>query len=253
MKFRNIVLGVSVFILVVVVAGVYFLSTNLDPLIKGAIQKYGSQILGAPVTVSGVSISPSTGAGTIRGLRVGNPAGFSDGTAFELGEITLGIDISSITSPVVVIKEILIAASRVIVETNSSGHTNIDVIASNAKSHSRGSASKPAEPKASEPVDESAAPLLRILKFTFERGTVAADLSNTGGKQYNAELPELRLNNLGGNAGATPAAIGKEVIDAVTKQVSQVLAKRGGDELIDRHLEGGQAEAAKGLLKGLMR
>jgi uncharacterized protein involved in outer membrane biogenesis len=253
MKFGKIILGLAAVILVVVVVGVYLLSTNLDPLIKGAIEKYGSQILGAPVSVSGVNISPSTGAGTIRGLRIGNPAGFSKGAAFDLGEITVGIDIASIASPVVVIKEILIAAPQVNVETNSSGHTNFDVIASNAKSHSGGSAPKSKEPEASKPADESAAPLLRILKFTFERGTVAADLSNTGGKQYNAELPELRLNNLGGQGGATPAAIGKEVTDAVTDEISRVLAQRGANELIDRNLEGREAEAAKGLLKGLMK
>lgn len=253
MTTKKLILSSAAVIVVAVLAAVLYLSSNLDSLIKSAIEKYGSQITGAAITVSGVDISPSTGAGTIRGLRVGNPPGFSGAPAFELDQISVRINVASLTGSPVVIEEILIAGTRVNVVTNSSGGTNIEAINRNANSHSGGSTadSKPAETP--EPADSSPAPLLRIAKFTFEQGAVSADLSQAGGKQYNTELPELRLNNLGGTAGATPTEIGKEITDAVTDAVSRVVARRGVDELIDRNLDGREAEAAKGLLKGLLK
>ncbi len=253
MTTKKILLSSVLAIVVAVLAALVYLSSNLDSLIKSAIEKYGSQITGAPITVSGVDISPSTGAGTIRGLRVGNPPGFSGKPAFELDQITVSINTASLTGSPVVIDEILIAGTRVNVVANSSGQTNIEAINRNAKNYSAPSApeSKPAEP--TKPEDTSPATLLRIAKFTFEQGAVSADLSQAGGKEYNTELPQLRLNNLGGTAGATPAAIGKEVTDAVTDAVSRVVARRGVDELIDRNLDGREAEAAKGLLKGLLK
>ena len=47
-----------------------------------------------------------SGEGTIRGLKVANPAGFSDGTAFELEQFTVAIELASISGEPIIISQV---------------------------------------------------------------------------------------------------------------------------------------------------
>ncbi len=68
----RIFLALAVLAAVVAVA-LYLLLTNLDRIVAAAIGKYGSEATGTKVAVSSVRIELSEGAGSIRGLSVGNP------------------------------------------------------------------------------------------------------------------------------------------------------------------------------------
>ena len=107
-----------------------------------------------------------------------------------------------------------------------------------------------------EPADRSPentpAKRLRIDQFTFQQGTVVADLTAVGAERYQAELPAFYLENLGGATGGTPAEIGKEVTAALSHEVSKIAAKEGAGAFIDRHLKGAPAETAKELIKGII-
>ena len=138
MKTRNIVLGSIALVILLVVAAAYYLSSNLDPLVKKAIESYGSTITGTRVEVASVSISPRSGEGTIRGLKVANPAGFSDGTAFELEQFTVAIELASLSGEPIIIRQVLVTGPKVNLEVNSEGKTNMDVIGKHAKGSSDG-------------------------------------------------------------------------------------------------------------------
>ena len=53
-------------------AAVFWLSGNLDGLIKNAITSYGSAMTQATVSVGAVRIAPADGKGTISDLLIGN-------------------------------------------------------------------------------------------------------------------------------------------------------------------------------------
>ncbi len=250
MKIRNIILGLGALVIIGIVGAAVFLASNLDAIVEAAIEKYGSEITGAPVTVSSVTLSPRSGEGTIRGLQVGNPQGFPSGDCFSLGQITVRIDITSLTKSPIVVQEVLIAAPVVNAVVNAQGKTNLDVIRGNAEHYSgtRSSGSS-AEPSASE----SAPTLLRIEKFTFEDGTVAADLTAAGRGQFDTGLPAVRLNQVGGKNGATADVIGKQIVTAFTRNAVSALAQRGADQLIDENIGGAEGEAAKSLMRRFMK
>ncbi|MGD8733207.1 MAG: hypothetical protein PVI08_01890, partial [Gammaproteobacteria bacterium] len=94
---KTIVTGIVVLV-AIAAFGVYWLASNLDSIVAGAIEKAGSQATGVPVAVSGVSISLKEGSGEIRGLTVGNPPGFDSDYALKLGSISMTIDTGSIRS-----------------------------------------------------------------------------------------------------------------------------------------------------------
>jgi hypothetical protein len=118
--------------LAVVVLGTLFLVwSNLDGLVKGAIQSFGSEATKTRVTVSDVKLSLETGKARISGLNVSNLDGFSDPNIFELGMISIKIDTSTLNQNPIVIDEIIISAPSVIYEINKSGTSNVEVLKSN--------------------------------------------------------------------------------------------------------------------------
>ena len=133
MKLRSIVLGAGVVVVIAFGAAVYFLLTSLDGIVERAIERYGSEITGTAVRVASVDISLSSGRGTVRGLTVANPEGFSSGSAFRLEEITLQLDVGTVTSSPIVLDEIAIRAPAALFEVNKAGAANVDEIRKNAE------------------------------------------------------------------------------------------------------------------------
>ncbi|MGH9577577.1 MAG: hypothetical protein ACRD3R_09075, partial [Terriglobales bacterium] len=90
---RGLIIGGVV--LAVVVVGIIFLLANLGSVIKAVVEKVGSEATKAKVTLNEADVSITSGKGRLRGLTVGNPAGFKTGSALELGEISVEVDVST--------------------------------------------------------------------------------------------------------------------------------------------------------------
>jgi hypothetical protein len=288
MKLRNLLLGAGFVVVLVIGAALYYVLTSLDAIVERAIERYGSEITGTAVRygseitgtavrVDSVEIALTSGRGTVRGLRIANPKGFSSNDTFRLGEITLQIDIGTLRESPIVIDEITIAEPAVRFEVNETGATNIDAIRKNAESHQPAGAA-PA-PKSEKPAADAQAgePLrLRIRKFSLEDGAIDADTTALGGKESEAKFPPMNLSDIGGRQGATPDEIGTIMVKALTKQVAGAVArqqissylegklegklegqlKEEREELgekIDEKLGGDAGEAAKGLLRSLKK
>ncbi|MFQ5740715.1 MAG: hypothetical protein ACE5JX_17060 [Acidobacteriota bacterium] len=239
---KRILLILAAVIMIAAGGVVWLLYSRLDSIVKSAIEHYGSEATGTTVQVDSVHISPSTGRGTLRGLRVGNPEGFSSKDALGFGEITVQIDISTLTSQPIVIDEVLVDEPRVNYELNSSRQSNIDVIRKNVEGH-RGEGTGGGD---------STPTRLLIKKFSFQNGEIEADMSAIGAKEVKADLPTVRLENVGAPDGATPAQIGKTVFGAMAKQISQAVTRKGLMGLIEEKL-GQSGEAVKDLLKGILK
>lgn len=99
-------LGVVLVLVVLVGAGMIFLVNNLDGLVKRAIETAGTDALGTPVTVQSVSIDLGAGSASLNGFAIANPPGFSDQDMMRFDELSVGIDIRSLTSDVIRITSI---------------------------------------------------------------------------------------------------------------------------------------------------
>ena len=107
-------------LVVVVVVAVVFLISNLDSLIRTAVEEVGSEATQAKVTLSEVEIS-TEGKGALRGFIVGNPSGFETPSAFKLGEVSVSLDIASVTGDTIRIHEVLINGPEVTFELKAGG------------------------------------------------------------------------------------------------------------------------------------
>jgi hypothetical protein len=234
---KKIILGVVLLLIIAVGGGIFYLLHNLDAIVKMAIEKYGSQAIQTPVRVDKVRIKLQEGSASISGLTIANPPGFSMPHAFALGDISVGIDINSLTGDAIVIREIGIAAPRVFFEINADKKANLDVLSKNLG----GKETPPAEDKA------GAEPRLIISKASLSGAELQARVAPLDNKEYQLKLPAITMNNLGAPKGAPPAEIARQMLSQLLDRVKSEIKKQGiGAELrekLDAKKEAIKAEA----------
>src|SRR5256885_10366182 len=106
--------GIAAVVVLLLAGGAWWLHDNLDAIGKRGITHYGSQMTQAHVAVDAVQIRGTDGSGVVRGLVVGNPAGFRTAHAFRVGAIEVAVDMRTLTDSVVVVKRIVIESPDVI-------------------------------------------------------------------------------------------------------------------------------------------
>ncbi len=257
---RKIIL-IAVAALVVIIGGaVFFLFSNLDSIVKTAIETVGSKVAGVKVSVAEVKITLTDGRATIRGLKVANPSGFKTPTAFSLGEITVGIDTGTIQSNPIVIKEITVLAPEVTYEIGGPGGSNIDAIQKNVQSFTAANggggtaeAQKPAAAAPAPAADQKDQKKLVITLLQLKDGKLTLATALPGGKAT-APLPGVTLHDIGKNSGgATGAQVASQLLDAVSKSAMKSVSSIGIGSLVDGATSGvgnaatGGVTAVKGL------
>jgi hypothetical protein len=110
---KKIAIGLVLVILLVVGVGFF----AFDSILKGGIETAGSAVLKTDVTVDSVGISPLSGNGGIRELRIGNPEGFDSPYAMQFGGLDVSVNVGSVFSDVIEIDSIIIQSPEITYET----------------------------------------------------------------------------------------------------------------------------------------
>lgn len=203
---KKIVIAVAVLV-VIVGAGAYFLFSNLDSLVKSAIERIGSQVAGVPVRVQSVHIALADGKGVITGLSVANPKGFSTPSVISIDQVTIAIDSASVTKNPVVITAIDVSAPLMTYEL-AAGGSNIDALKKNVAQGSAASASGGSG---------SGGRRLVIDRLAIHGGKVNLATPLPGG-QASLPLADIVLTGLGRSGGGVSGAeIGSEVLNALSR------------------------------------
>lgn len=239
--------GVLVAVLIVVVAVAVYVFSNLGSLIKTAVEKYGTEVVQAPVTLNSADVSIKSGQGALKGLVVANPKGFQTPNAFKLGAISVTLDTNRLSKELIAIKEIVIDAPDVTYEL-AGGGSNIDAIQKNVNSYMAqlgGGAKK--EEKAGE------GPKLTIDNLYVRNGKVNVSAGFLKGKAMSAPLPTIHLADIGKDKkGATPAEVAQKLISAITKSATSAVGTLNLDKLKDMATgaAGAAGDAAKKAMEG---
>jgi hypothetical protein len=233
MKSRNVVLAALAVVVLAAIGAAYWLYSSRDALLKSAIERYGPQLTGVPVTVKAVRLEPAAGSGAISGLAVGNPPGFKAPNALTLGEMRLTIDFSTLTKDVVHVKELVLEAPAVTYERGDGGD-NLAVI----QKHIDAEVAKLAGPKQAGP----GAARKFVIEDLYVRNARASY-----GEAVTLPLPDLHLREVGKKTnGATAGEIAKSVWDAIARSAAG---------LASRALEGVKdgAKAVTNSVRGLFK
>lgn len=232
-------------VLALIAAGAaYWAYHSVDLIVKVALEHFGPDVTGVAIKVGDVSISPRDGRGTLKGVEIGNPAGFTSPRAARLGEMSVVIDPATLGAPVILIREIKVESASISYE-RSARTTNLDAIQKNIEGYiKRGALAQ----------ESAASPMLGAKRrFIIERLTIrAAKVTMTNpalkGQGITFDLPDIELRDMGKRQnGITASEAANIVAGTLIARIAQRvltsvdLLRKGGVE--------GAVDALKGLLK----
>jgi uncharacterized protein involved in outer membrane biogenesis len=241
MKKLLIALGVVVGLLVVAFV---VLSFFLGSIVTAGVNKYGPQITQTKFQLQGAHISPLNGAGTLSGLVIGNPKGWSENSLCALGKIHVEVKPFSILGDHVVVDVVDIDAPEFNYETKLIASNVNDLLKNIEQSVGGGKETKPE--KGGKPIK------FEVKKFRMTNGKVRLGV---GGAAMSLPMPTVELTDLGTREGGVTAdqlayAVMRSVTASVVSASTQALSKVGGTSGAAA-AEGAKqvGEAIKGLFK----
>ena len=234
------------------IIGFLVIAFSLGGIVKKAVNTAGPKITQTEVVLADATISPFSGKGTLTGLTVGNPIGWTTPRAFYLGEIAIEVDPGSLKGDHIIVNSIIIDSPEITYETKITSSNLQDLLKNIQKSSGSTSTTPPAEKPSSEtkqPEPSTPAPAEKPVKIevkTFRLKTAKLTLAGLG-KSATVEMPLIALDNLGTREGGlTPEQLAAAVLKEISAQAIQAGANSGtGKELINKASE----KAGEGLRK----
>lgn len=236
-------------IVVIVVGAAVLLYSNLDSIVRTAVEEIGTRATGTKVVLRSAKISPASGEGSLSGFRLGNPQGFKTESAMRFETVSVRIDVGSLASDTIRIKEVVVIAPEITYELGPDG-SNIDVIRRKVEAFAgaAGGGAGAAGPSGKGEGDKAGGKKIIVENLYVRGGTVGVSAGFLGGRQMSVPLPDIRLKNIGKDkSGATPAEVAEQVLSAIGDAAARAAGTRGLDRTLDR-AKGG-AEGARKLLE----
>lgn len=221
MKKLLIVGGILVGLLVIAVVTLTFF---LGSIVTAGVNKYGPQITQTKFQLQSATISPLNGSGTLSGLVIGNPTGWSDNNLCALGKIKVDVQPFSILGDHIVVNSVEIDAPEFNYETKIVA-SNVNDLLKNIEQALGGGASQGTKPeKGGKPIK------FEVKKFVMTNGKVRVGV---GGTAMSLPMPTVELTDLGTKEGGiTPDQLAFAVMRSVTASVvaasTQAFSKLGG-------------------------
>ncbi len=222
---KKLLIGLGI-VVILIGGGAVFVLSNLNSLVKTAIETYGSEAVGSQVSVGSVDINLTEGSAAIYDFSIANPPGFSDQMMLSFAEVSVDIDVSTVNSEMIGIDSIVAREPFVLYE-RANGTTNIDTV--NARF---------ASDEVDEPVDNTSADSelqLYIVSILVE--SIQAEVAGEGLPDLTFDLGDIYLQELQGS----PDEIASQIIAPLMTQVSSSAASAlltATTELLTDGLEG---------------
>ncbi len=208
MKRLLIILGVLVFL---AAAGFLVLTTVLNTTVASQIEAVGNEATQTPVQVEDVEISLFSGKGEIRNLTIDNPDGFNTDYAFELGSISIHIDVASVREDVIVIHEISIDGARLIAEQKLR-RNNLRQILGNLRDFA----------DTGEETEWPANLVIEQLHFTNAQVTLQAPLIS----EKNIAIPDVHVSDIGrSSVGVSVPEAPLRILEPLITEVLKVISR----------------------------
>lgn len=217
------ILGLVFILLVAIVAGlIVYVFNNINQLVKEAVETVGPEITQTYVGLKEVDIELTKGRGELNHFVIGNPEGFSRDPILTWESIALEIDPSSISSKVVVIRDVVIKGVEVHVEQKGMS-TNVQALLDNVSSGNTGEEIASSDGGSSTSSQSDVKLMLEHMRF--EDNSVEITTEKWG--SYTAKMPSFKLHQIGDkNTGLTPEELGQAILIPVLKQIKDQVAER---------------------------
>jgi len=233
---RVILLAILILVAVAVVAVNLF----ADYAVRVGIETAATKTLNVGVSVSNVDLSILGGKLALQNLLINNPPGYQHDKLLELKNAEIEVDVKSLLSDVVNIKEIKLDGVNVVLEQRGISGNNLQDVIAAIHSGSKD--------------DETSGKKLHIDNLEMSNVTVQMKLLPIPGKvdTVTLNLSPIRMTNLGGDNKLDTAALSGKILLAiahgVAKQGVGVLPKEIVDPITSAL--GKTIDLSKGIIEG---
>ncbi|HEY8995071.1 MAG TPA: hypothetical protein VIM71_10450 [Lacunisphaera sp.] len=245
---KKILLILGMGFLIVAIAAYIGVAYFLGSIVKAGVNNFGPKLTQTKVVLADANLSPLTGTGTLTGLSVGNPKGWSDGNAFSLGKVHVDVEPMSVFGDHVVINEIAIDQPEFNYETKIVS-SNIKDLLKNIQEFT-GDGGQPPKTKDGKPVKF----IVKKFRMTNAKATVGV-----GATALQVPLPPISLDDLGVAEGGITAdqlasALMQKVLGSIVAGTANALGQVGstsGSVTVEQVKDAAKkaGEAIKGLFK----
>jgi hypothetical protein len=198
----------------------------LDKAVKRGVETFGPALTQVSVKLDSVSLSLLSGSGKIKGLVIGNPAGYQTPSAINIGSASLALKPGSLLSDKIVIKSIDVEGPEITFETSLKGN-NLKKIQANMQEATGGDQSSPAKelPGQTKPSKK-----LEVDDLVINGGRIHVSVTGLAGKSATVPLPPIHLTGLGkGPDGITPAELAKIILQSIEENTAQAAGSAVAD------------------------
>jgi hypothetical protein len=245
---QKVVIILSV-IIAVIAAGIWYVFSQTDTLIKQQVEQQGTHYLGTQVLLGSAELSLSDGRLTLSQLAVKNPTGFSQNNALSLQNITL--DLGAPRGDAYVVDQFAITLPEVLYETDSSTGSNLLSIKQHLQSQLPNT-DAPTTPKNTEqPMVIIDNILIADTRLKLDFSALPVGQLGVEKTAYEVTLPSFNLGAIGQPNGIPSDQIGAAVTNALLDEVIKVAkaeAKKAAKEAAKEKLKE-EMDKQKGKLK----
>ncbi|HXT10188.1 MAG TPA: hypothetical protein VN873_01390 [Candidatus Angelobacter sp.] len=225
---KKILLRVCIALVALIIIAALAVHFFLDSAVKRGVETIGPKLTKVDVKLDGVHLSLLSGAGSIKGLAVGNPEPYKSPHSITVGTASLALQPGSLFADKVIIKSIDVESPEITFEGGLTGN-NLKKIEDNinaATSGPHGTNVANATPKEQKKANRK----LEVDDFKITGAKLTATLTDLGGKTITIPLPTIELQNLGtGPDGITPAELTKKVLSEIEKKSVEAVSSSAGN------------------------
>ena len=193
---KKILLG----LLAVVVVAIVAVWISLGTIVKKAVNKIGSQVVGTEVVLKSFSLSPFSGSASIGGFTIANPQNYKSPYLLSLGGVSVKLDVKSLLSNTIIINDITVDKPVITYEMLSLTQNNIKQLQENISKNTASSApaTKKEETTKDKKEEKTSSKNVIIQKVTIKEGELKAVTAIPGDEGLiDVKLPEITLTDIG--------------------------------------------------------
>lgn len=255
-KARKIFWSLVLILVVLAIIGAVVASLFLGDIVKKGVETVGPRITQVSVKLDEVRLTLLTGSASVKGLVVGNPAGYKTPQAISAGLISVGVNPMSVLSDKIVIRSIHVESPEITFEGGLSGN-NLSTILNNVDASSKTPAATGAAASTNNTAQAKSSKKFEVDDLMITGAKVHVSLTDLQGKEMTLSLPTIHLTDLGRNPeGITATDLTRSVLRAITTATVKAVSKASTDigKNAGNVLKGAAGNAGAGssnLIKGL--
>lgn len=216
----------------VLVVIVIVLLASAGGTIKTAVNTFGPDLLGVPVSLKDADVRPLSGRAHLKGLRVGNPEGFNTPSLLEVDNVDVELDMLSLFTDTIHVRRAHIEKPRFTYEKGD-GRSNVSVVKDTLNADRKKEGQPPAgstnAPAAKKPGEKKAEKKIIIDQLVIKDPQLNATLTLLNGNYVAVRLDDIELRDIGrAEGGLTFSDAVRQIVDTIAGDIEAAVGEVAG-------------------------